>query len=68
MKKIFLILIANFCLGANLMQYDLFNHDDSVRELAIPAILVTAQDLAPGEKIVREINEQRIYCYRTLSR
>ena len=30
MKKIFLILIANFCLGANLMQYDLFNHDDSV--------------------------------------
>ena len=45
-----------------------FNHDDSVRELAIPAIPVTAQDLAPGEKIVREINEQRIYCYRTLSR
>ena len=30
MKKFLLILLANFALGANLLQYELFNHDDSV--------------------------------------
>ena len=51
MKKIFLILIANFCLGANLMQYDLFNHDDSV-DIAL------AFDSAYKPDIVRRIDGQ----------
>ena len=49
MKKIFLILIANFCLGANLMQYDLFNHDDSV-DIAL------AFDSAYKPDIVRRVD------------
>jgi len=51
MKKIFLILIANFCLGANLMQYDLFNHDDSVD-------IVLAFDSAYKPDIVRRVDGQ----------
>lgn len=51
MKKIFLILIANFCLGANLMQYDLFNHDDSV-DIAL------AFDSAYKPDIVRRVDGQ----------
>ena len=51
MKKIFLILIANFCLGANLMQYDLFNHDDSVD-------IVLAFDSAYKPDIVRSVDGQ----------
>ncbi len=51
MKKIFLILIANFCLGANLMQYDLFNHDDSV-DIAL------AFDSAYKPDIVRSVDGQ----------
>ena len=51
MKKIFLILIANFCLGANLMQYDLFNHDDSV-DIAL------AFDSAYKPDIVRHVDGQ----------
>lgn len=49
MKKIFLILIANFCLGASLMQYDLFNHDDSV-DIAL------AFDSAYKPDIVRRVD------------
>ena len=45
-----------------------FNHADSVKTLAIPAVPVTAQALAPGERIVREVNDRRTFCYRTLSR
>ena len=51
MKKIFLILITNFCLGANLMQYDLFNHDDSVD-------IVLAFDSAYKPDIVRSVDGQ----------
>ena len=51
MKKIFLILIANFCLGASLMQYDLFNHDDSV-DIAL------AFDSAYKPDIVRRVDGQ----------
>ena len=51
MKKIFLILIANFCFGANLMQYDLFNHDDSVD-------IVLAFDSAYKPDIVRSVDGQ----------
>ncbi|AKT91942.1 hypothetical protein [Campylobacter gracilis] len=51
MKKIFLILITNFCLGANLMQYDLFNHDDSV-DIAL------AFDSAYKPDIVRRVDGQ----------
>ncbi len=51
MKKIFLILIANFCLSANLMQYDLFNHDDSV-DIAL------AFDSAYKPDIVRRVDGQ----------
>ena len=51
MKKIFLILITNFCLGVNLMQYDLFNHDDSVD-------IVLAFDSAYKPDIVRSVDGQ----------